>query len=87
VMKYTVVAILFGGVLTSRGALAQESSACQAHPGFEASVASAKFILDFAEESSMDSAAYEDYQFVQRLNGLAKALMDFTAAYKSGQID
>ncbi len=86
-LKYAVVAILIGSVLTSLPALAQEPSAYQANPGFEASVASAKFIPNFAEESPTDSAAYDDYEFIQRLDRLTRALMDFTAEYKSGQID
>jgi hypothetical protein len=43
------------------------------------------FIPDW--ESPADVAAYEERQFIQRLNGLSRALTDFAATYKSGQVD
>ena len=45
-LKYTVVAVLAGSVLTSLPALAY-----QANPGFEAAEASAKFVPTLAEAS------------------------------------
>jgi hypothetical protein len=38
-------------------------------------------------ESPLDSAAYEEYEFIQRLHRLSRALRDFAAAYRDGQID
>ena len=46
-----------------------------------------KFIPTLPEESSIDMAAYEEYEFVQRLNRLSRALRDFAAAYRSGEVD
>jgi hypothetical protein len=81
-LKYTAVAMLLGGVLTSVPALAY-----QANPGLEAAEASAKFVPNLAEASPADWAADEDHEFIQRLNTLSKALLEFAAAYKSGRID
>ena len=41
----------------------------------------------FAEESQTDAAAYEEREFIQRLNRLSKALSAFTETYQSGQVD
>jgi len=49
--------------------------------------ASGPVIPDFAAESPADAAAYEEREFIQRLNGLSRALTDFAATYKSGQVD
>jgi hypothetical protein len=49
--------------------------------------ASAPVIPDFAAESPADVAVYEEREFIQRLNGLSRALTDFAATYKSGQVD
>ena|SRR5579862_6937835 len=86
-LKCTVIAILFGSMLTTLSAPAQEPSACRTDPCFEAAVPSARFVPNLAEASPADWAAYEDYEFIQRLNGLTRALIDFTAAYKTGQVD
>jgi len=48
--------------------------------------ASATVIPDVAEESPPEEA-YEEREFIQRLNGLARALNVFAATYKSGQVD
>jgi len=37
--------------------------------------------------SQSAQAAYEERELIQRYNGLARALNDFVAAYKAGQID
>ena len=43
---------------------------------------------DFAEEApSVDYAAAEEREFIQRLNGLSRALSDFAETYRSGQVD
>ena len=49
--------------------------------------ASAPVIPDFAAESPADVAAYEEREFIQRLNRVSRALTDFAATYKSGQVD
>ena len=41
----------------------------------------------FVEESPADAAAYEERQFILRLNGLARALGAFTETYQSGKVD
>jgi hypothetical protein len=41
----------------------------------------------FADESAEDYAAGEEREFIQRLNGLSKALHDFTETYKGGEVD
>jgi hypothetical protein len=46
---------------------------------------SAPFIPDW--ESPADVAAYEEREFIQRLEGLSIALTDFAATYKGGQVD
>jgi hypothetical protein len=53
----------------------------------EASLPSAKFTPNLAVEPPIDSAAYGEYEFIQRLTGLSRALRDFAAAYKNGQVD
>ena len=57
---------------------------CQAgmHPS-----AAAVNLPDFQDESPVAQAAYEERALVQRYNGLARALNDFMAAYKAGQVD
>jgi hypothetical protein len=40
---------------------------------------SAPVIPDFGAESPADAAAYEEREFIQRLNGLSRALTDFAA--------
>lgn len=37
--------------------------------------------------SQAAQAAYEERELIERYNGLARALNDFVAAYKAGQID
>jgi hypothetical protein len=44
-------------------------------------------IPDFAEESPADLAAYEERDFIVRLNGLSRALSAFVDNYKNGQVD
>ena len=44
-------------------------------------------IPDVAEESPADLAAYEERDFIMRLNGLSKALTAFVETYKSGRVD
>ena len=44
-------------------------------------------IPDLAEESPADLAAYEERDFISRLNGLSKALTAFVETYKSGRVD
>jgi hypothetical protein len=83
-LKPTVAAILLGSVLASRPALAQEN-AFFPQTDFEAAVS--KFVPILPEESSIDAAAYEEYEFIQRLNGLSRALRDFAEAYRSGRVD
>src|SRR5579871_2163383 len=41
----------------------------------------------FVEESPADAAAYEEREFILRLNGLARALSAFTETYQSGKVD
>jgi hypothetical protein len=42
----------------------------------------------FATESQQEeNPALEEHEFMQRLNGLSKALNDFAATYKSGEVD
>jgi hypothetical protein len=83
-VKPTVAAILLGSVLASWPALAQQIAAFP-QTDFEAAVS--KFIPSLPEDSPIDAAAYEEYEFIQRLNALSRALRDFAAAYKSGQVD
>ena len=86
-LKHTAAAVLFGSVLASRPALAQENEAHKTEMDIEASLLSSKFIPVLPEESPLDSAAYEEYEFIQRLNRLSRALRDFAAAYRSGEVD
>ena len=44
-------------------------------------------IPEFQGYSQSAQAAYEEHELMQRYNGLARALNDFVAAYKAGQID
>jgi hypothetical protein len=83
-LKPTVAAVLFGSVLSSRLALAQEPAA---FPQTDFEVAMSKLVPTLPEQSSIDAAAYEEYEFVQRLNRLSRALRDFAAAYRSGEVD
>ncbi len=46
---------------------------------------SAPFIPDW--ENPADWDAFEEHEFIQRLEGLSRALTDFAATYKGGQID
>src|SRR5580700_11123743 len=83
-LKPTVAAILLASVLAPRPALAQEIAAFP-QTDFEAAVST--FIPSIPEVSPTDLAAYEEYEFIQRLNRLSRALRDFAAAYRSGQVD
>jgi hypothetical protein len=59
-------------------------------PGMERSPIDARPMLkvpDFPQESPADLAAYQERDFIQRLNGLSKALSAFTETYKGGEID
>ena len=49
--------------------------------------AAAGGIPDSQGYSQAAQAAYEEQDLMQRYNGLARALNDFVAAYKAGQID
>jgi hypothetical protein len=53
----------------------------------QANAAPAINIPDFGEESPADLAAYEERDFILRLNGLSKALSAFIDNYKNGQVD
>ena len=53
----------------------------------QVNVASAINIPDFAEESPADLAAYEERDFILRLNGLSRALSAFVDNYKNRQVD
>ena len=86
-VKPTVVAILLGSALVSLPAHAQELSAFPTDLSFDASLPSPRFTPNLAEESPMDSAAFQEHEFIQRLSGLSRALNDFIVAYKGGQID
>jgi len=89
-LKQTAVAVLFGSALASLPMLAQESvlyKPSPLRPQRPQMNAAAPVIPDFAEESSADEAAYEEREFIQHLNGLSRALTDFAATYKSGQVD
>jgi hypothetical protein len=44
-------------------------------------------ISNFPEESPADLAAYEERDFVLRLNGLSRALTAFVETYKNGRVD
>ncbi len=44
-------------------------------------------IPNFAEESPADLAAFEERDFISRLNGLSKALSVFVETYKNGRVD
>ena len=86
-VKPMVVAILLGSVLAALPALAQEPSAFPTKLSFDASLSSPKFVPNPAEGSPMDSEAFREHEFIQRLSSLSIALNDFIAAYKGGQID
>jgi hypothetical protein len=61
-----------------------------ASPGMARSVIDARPILnlpDFAAESPAQLAADQEREFIQRLNGLSRALGAFTETYKGGEID
>ena len=40
-----------------------------------------------AEDSPAEQAAFEERDFILRLNGLSKALTDFVESYKGGRVD
>lgn len=42
---------------------------------------------DFVGQSQVDDASFEEREFVQRVNGLSRALSDFAETYNSGKID
>jgi hypothetical protein len=86
-LKHPVAATLFGSVLASLPAPAQENAPYKTEMDFEASLLSSKFVPTLPEESPLDLAAYEEYQFVQRIHALSRALRDFAAAYRDSQID
>jgi|HubBroStandDraft_6_1064221.scaffolds.fasta_scaffold3574700_1 hypothetical protein len=86
-LKHTVIATLLGSALAPRSVLAQEDAAHKAEMGMEASLPSAKFTPNPVAEPPIDSAAYNEYEFIQRLAGLSRALRDFAATYKNGQVD
>jgi hypothetical protein len=86
-LKHGVIAILLGSVLAPRPALAQEDASYKTEMRMEAPLPSAKFAPNLSVESPIDSAAYEEYEFIQRLTALSRALRDFAAAYKDGQMD
>jgi hypothetical protein len=45
-------------------------------------------IPDFTEEApTVDYAAAKEHEFIQRLNGLSRALSEFAETYKGGQVD
>ncbi len=44
-------------------------------------------VPDLAEESPAELAADQEREFIQRLNGLSRALGAFTETYKGGEID
>jgi hypothetical protein len=49
--------------------------------------AAAVNLPDFQDESPAAQAAYEERDLMHRYNVLARALNDFMAAYKGGQVD
>ena len=50
--------------------------------------ASSPVLPGFATESQQEqNPAFEEHEFMQRLNGLSKALHDFAATYKRGEVD
>jgi hypothetical protein len=50
--------------------------------------ASSPALPDFATESQQEeNSVFEEHEFMQRLNGLSKALHDFAAIYKTGEVD
>ncbi len=44
-------------------------------------------VPDFPDESPAQLAADQEREFIQRLNGLSRALSAFTDTYKGGEID
>jgi hypothetical protein len=42
---------------------------------------------DLTEKVLVDEAAHDEREFIQRLNGLSRALNAFAETYKSGQVD
>lgn len=49
--------------------------------------AAAVNLPDFRDESPAAQAEYEEHDLIHRYNVLARALNDFMAAYKGGQVD
>jgi hypothetical protein len=48
---------------------------------------SAAVASDSTEKLLADEAAYDEREFIRRLNGLSRALNAFAETYKSGQVD
>ena len=47
-----------------------------------------RFIVpDFPDQSPAAAAAYEEREFVRRVDGLLRALGDFAASYRTGVVD
>lgn len=88
-VKRTVVAILWVSVLASLPALAQDPPAFPSELSFEPSLHTATFIPNTPNlaESPIDQAVDEEREFIHRITGLSRALNDFAAAYRTGQID
>jgi hypothetical protein len=76
--------ILF--LLAFQAGAAPPSSAAR-QPRFQGE-ASSPALPGFATESPQEeNPDFEEREFMQRLNGLSKALHDFAATYKSGEVD
>jgi hypothetical protein len=91
-LKHTVIAALLGSALVPRPGLAQpgviqEEAAFKTERRMDVAFPSATVEPNLATESPIDSTAYEEYELIQRLTGLSRALRDFASAYKDGQVD
>jgi hypothetical protein len=54
---------------------------------FQAEASTAAPLGFVTESQEGENPAFEELEFMQRLNGLFKALNDFAAAYKKGEVD
>jgi len=56
-------------------------------PMFQGEASSAALPGFVTETQREENPAFEEHEFMQRLNGLSKALHDFAATYKKGEVD
>jgi hypothetical protein len=82
-MEQMTTAILF--MLAFQAGAGPSTSAAQ-QPRFPAD-ASFAIAPGFVTDQQEENPAFEEREFMQRVNGLSKALNDFAVTYKKGEVD